>query len=254
MSKKPSLQPVTQAFTELAPRYELVVDHELNRFWGWSYQGFVEKLVTSTAFSNGDRILDIATGTAAIPLQLVKASGENQITCQVVGLDITLAMLRRARGKIQALNSCSLIDLAGGDAMKMPFCGKSFDVVVCGLATHHMQVPLLLSEIRRVLKDGGKLTLADAGGSQIWNHRFIRILISGIAFIYFLFKETPSRAWAEASAVNNIQTSEDWHSTLAELGFKDIKITNLRNRHSWVPGPLIITATTPHNHFIDQVS
>ena len=41
-------QLVHKAFTELAPRYEAVVDGELNTFWGWSYQDFVDQLVDRT--------------------------------------------------------------------------------------------------------------------------------------------------------------------------------------------------------------
>ena len=58
---------IVEAFTELAPRYEYIVDKELQKFWGWSYQSFIDNLIASTPTSSGDRILDIATGTNINP-------------------------------------------------------------------------------------------------------------------------------------------------------------------------------------------
>ena len=40
---------IIETFTELAPRYEEVVNAELDRFWGWSYVGFVNQLILATS-------------------------------------------------------------------------------------------------------------------------------------------------------------------------------------------------------------
>ena len=63
---------IIDAFSEMAPKYELVVDSELNRFWGWSYNGFVNLLLASTPVQQQDIILDVATGTGVIPYRLEK--------------------------------------------------------------------------------------------------------------------------------------------------------------------------------------
>ena len=64
---------IIDAFSEMAPRYEKVVDSELNRFWGWSYLGFINLLLASTPVQPQDIILDVATGTGVIPSLLEKA-------------------------------------------------------------------------------------------------------------------------------------------------------------------------------------
>ena len=153
---------VVEAFTELASRYEKVVDSELNRFWGWSYIRFVNRLIGLTIISDGDLILDVATGTAVIPRRLVEAVKKN---FHVIGLDITAAMLRRGKEQIEKAAADRDISLSCGDALVMPFGPGSFDLVMCGLATHHMNVPAMLSEMGRVLKPGGRLAMADAAGS-----------------------------------------------------------------------------------------
>ena len=233
---------VIEAFTELAPRYEKVVDNELNRFWGWSYLKFVDRLIELTPISNGDFILDLATGTSVIPRRLVEKVKKEY---QVVGLDITARMLKRGKEKIDQDKANINIHLACGDAMAMPFSKESFNVVMCGLATHHMDVPRMLSEIKLVLKSGGKISLADAGGSRLWHLSIVRGLIKTAAFLYFLAVENISRSWAEAAAVSNIRTADEWNSILSELGFVDIRITKLHSKRFWMPDPLVLEATKP---------
>ena len=233
---------VIEAFTELAPRYEQVVDNELNRFWGWSYVEFVDRLIELTPISDGDIILDLATGTSVIPRRLVERIKKEY---RVVGLDITPRMLRRGKEKIDQDKAYINIHLTCGDAMVMPFSKESFNVVMCGLATHHMNVPRMLSDIKRVLKNGGRISLADAGGSPLWRFFVIKLVIRIAAFLYFLVVENNSRAWAEAAAVSNIRTAEDWNAILSQVGFVDIQITRLHSKRFWMPDPLVLEATKP---------
>jgi ubiquinone/menaquinone biosynthesis C-methylase UbiE len=231
---------VVEAFDELAPRYEKVVDSELNRFWGWSYAGFVDRLVEMTPIADGDFILDLATGTSVIPRKLVESVKKEY---RVVGLDITARMLRSGQEKIARENAEEKIHLACGDAMVMPFRDGSFNVVLCGLATHHMNAARMLSEINRVLISGGRLSMADAGGSRLWRLPAVKGIIKVAAFLYFLAFENKSRAWAESIAVSNIRTAEDWGLILSEHGFEAIEITRLPSAHFWAPDPLVMKAT-----------
>ena len=89
---------IIEAFSEMAPRYEQVVDSELNRFWGWSYSGFIKILLASTPIQPDDIILDVATGTGVIPSLLEKAGHPHS---QIHGLDITMSMLNHARRRLE---------------------------------------------------------------------------------------------------------------------------------------------------------
>jgi len=132
--------------------------------------------------------------------------------------------------------------LTTGDAMHMPYSPSSFDLVLCGLATHHMQVDQLTSEIYRILKDGGRFSLGDVGGSKLWRNPIINFFIKILAYLYFLFTENKERASAEASAVSNVYTAEDWKKILSDSGFSEIEITLLKSKKFWVPDPLLIQA------------
>ncbi|MCJ7622683.1 MAG: methyltransferase domain-containing protein [Anaerolineaceae bacterium] len=235
---------LSEAFTEMAPHYEETMDSELRKFWGWSYDHFVKKLIEHTTIREGDTVLDIATGTAVIPLTL---SNQDPKWRKIIGLDITPAMLKRANEKIGFNPNKSSIHLACASAMVMPFPGESFDVITCGLATHHMDVPKLISEIFRLLKPNGSLTIADVGASPTWRFFLVRLFIKLLAFFYFLPTEGFARAWSEASAVSNILTAAGWENALEAAGFNDIEVIKLSTSRPFVPEPLVLRAIKNQN-------
>jgi ubiquinone/menaquinone biosynthesis C-methylase UbiE len=230
---------IIEAFSELAPRYEQVVNSELNRFWGWSYIGFINRLIASTPVQPQDIILDIATGTGVIPSLLEKAGHPHN---QIHGLDITLSMLKHAKSRLEDQEGHANQNLVCASAMEMPYANSSFSQVICGLGSHHMDVKKLIRESYSVLQSGGKLTIADVGGSEIMKFPGIKFLVRIFAFCYFLLFENKTRAWAESSAVSNVLSKEDWSLVLLKSGFRNIVIQKLSTRYFWVPAPLLIKA------------
>ena len=246
MSEKSAIR---QAFTDLVPGYEQAVDKELKRFWGLGYNDFVNHMIAITPFKDGDAVLDVATGTAVIPLKLIRlgtAWGE------IVGLDITYAMLKKAWKKIEAVGEAhslgddkqpsTLIRLTCASAMAMPYPDGHFDVVMCALAAHHLDAPVVLAEMSRVLKPGGLLTFSDVFGSPAWRLPVISSLIRAATFIYFLFQDGLARGRAESAAISNVYSGTEWEQKFGEAGFKGVKITTLPTSHSWLPIPLVIQA------------
>ena len=234
-----SKENIIEAFTELAPRYEEVVNAELDLFWGWSYGGFVNQLLQHTPLPTNGTILDIATGTGVIP---IKVSAKKESSNFIHGLDITYSMLANAKRKISAQELIEQIDLVCASAMSIPYASDSFDLVACALATHHMDVKLLLLESIRILRNKGMLSIADVGGSSVWKMPMVKFFLRIAAFMYFLFKENVYRAWAEAEAVSNVRSKEEWFDLLTEAGFVNIKITKLKSKYRWIPEPLVIQA------------
>lgn len=230
---------IIETFTELAPRYEEVVNAELNRFWGWSYAAFVNRLIEMTPIREREKMLDLATGTGVIPIKVISARLNRG---PIHGLDITRSMLMRARKKLIAEKIPDQVQLVCASAMEIPYASGSFDLVTCALATHHMDVKLLLSETFRILGKEGMLSIADVGGSNLWKVPSVKFFLRIAAFVYFLFKENIHRAWAEAEAVSNVRSKEEWFELLSEAGFREIKITKLKSKHRWIPEPLLIQA------------
>ncbi|MBI9045796.1 MAG: class I SAM-dependent methyltransferase [Anaerolineaceae bacterium] len=231
---------IIEAFTEMAPDYEEIVDHELRTFWGWSYIGFIKELLGRVNIQTNDIILDIATGTGVIPEQISRST---QTKIQIIGLDITHAMINIAKQKADMQTTATKPVFTCGDAMKMPFPNACFHKILCGLATHHMNAETLVSEMKRILKPDGVITLADVGGAAFWRLPLVRELMKTATFLYFLPKEGWARAQSEADAVINVRTSEEWSMILKSNGFREVTICKLRSRFFWVPDPIIISAT-----------
>lgn len=235
---------IVDAFSKLSPQYEKVINQELKTFWGWSYEEFVSELLSDVDDQVEGLILDLATGTGAISLSLYK---RRKIKPRIVGLDITFSMLRVAQKKINVLEANSNINLVCGSAQIMPYRNETFSVVLCGLATHHMEIDVLISEIARVIKPRGKLTITDVGASNLWKLPFVKTFLRVVAFIYFLLKNGLSRAWIESLAVSNVHTAQEWHAILAANNFTDINIDKLSTSRVWSPSPLAIRATFHNN-------
>ena len=236
---------VVQAFTELAPEYEPTMDRELLQFWGITYATFVEQLLQAAAVQPGERVLDVATGTAYLPRKL---AGRMTPKGRIVGLDITLAMLQRAaiRRQTDAADGSNgrgaSIQLICGSAMAMPIRDQTFDVIVCGLGTHHMAVASLLGEMRRVTRQGGRLVIADVAASAFWRSAAGALLLRLLLWHYGLTQHS-ARSRAETEAFDNLRTATEWRELLDRSGFGDIDISERRARRPWYPSALVIRAT-----------
>ncbi len=112
---------------------------------------FVPDLLAACALGRGHRFLDVGTGTGLVAAAAAPAAGG-----RVVGLDLSPAMLRRARERVAPLG----VALVTGDAEALPCRDGSFDA-----AAGHFVLALLarpaaaLAELRRVLRPGGRVAL-----------------------------------------------------------------------------------------------
>src|SRR5690606_17568962 len=83
------------------------------------------------------------------------------IVGKVTALDLTAQMLAAAEKFIRG-NGHENVEFVEGDAEKLPFSDKTFDIVSCRIAPHHFpNITRFVSEVSRVLKSGGQFLLDD---------------------------------------------------------------------------------------------
>jgi demethylmenaquinone methyltransferase/2-methoxy-6-polyprenyl-1,4-benzoquinol methylase len=113
-------------------------------------------LVSRLAASPDDVVLDVATGTGAVALELVRQHG-----CSVVGVDQSPQMLEEARRRLGAASRVSLVEAS---AERLPFEDASFDGLTSAYLLRYLDdLPAGLRELGRVLRPGATAALLDFG-------------------------------------------------------------------------------------------
>jgi phosphatidylethanolamine/phosphatidyl-N-methylethanolamine N-methyltransferase len=134
-------RPLRVSYTLIAPVYDLVVDHATRAARRHSLAGLGEL--------SGRRVLIIGIGTG-LDIPLLPPAGE------YVGVDITGAMLQRARRRDRG------VTLHQGDAMALPYADGTFDAAVMHLILAVVpDPPRALAEAARVLRPGGRIAVFD---------------------------------------------------------------------------------------------
>ena len=174
---------------------------ELGTLWGLDYEEFVHLVTDRAQVREHDWVLDLATGTARIP-RAIAANGT--APGRVLGLDITMAMLRAGRRAVAAEPLRADVDLVCGSGMQMPFRDDVFDLITCGLGMHHMQVPTTLAQLWRKLKPHGRLLVVAVGAPRLWRWPPVTGLLRLFTFMYFWLKDKKPRAWAESEAFSSV--------------------------------------------------
>lgn len=106
-------------------------------------------------------VLDVATGTGRLPLALLREHFRGQI----IGLDLSRGMLRRARAKLSPYGE--QVCLVWQDASHLPFAEGMFDAVTCLESLEFLPHPqAALAEMVRVLAPGGLLFLTNRVGRE----------------------------------------------------------------------------------------
>jgi ubiquinone/menaquinone biosynthesis C-methylase UbiE len=118
-----------------------------------------QALVAAAGVQPGQCVLDVGCGTGYFARLLAQAVGPEGL---VVGIDPSPAMITYATRKAgRARNGQFQV----GTAESLDFPAEHFDVVVSSLVMHHLPEDLwvpALREMRRVLRPGGKLLVAEA--------------------------------------------------------------------------------------------
>ncbi len=147
---------VRTMFGAIAGRYDFLnhfLSANIDRSWRQTCVLEVEKRISSV----DPDILDVGCGTADLSLALSRLG-------PVIGCDFCQPMLRIGSDKAADNKNCHPISLLSADALALPFCSQSFDVVASAFVLRNLaDMELGIREMRRVLRPGGVMAILEFG-------------------------------------------------------------------------------------------
>lgn len=103
-------------------------------------------------------VMDMATGTADVALEIVKQREGST----VVGIDISNDMLVKGRVKVKEKNLSDQIELVNGASESINFANDTFDAATVSFGVRNFEDTIGgLSEMKRVIKPGGKIIVLE---------------------------------------------------------------------------------------------
>lgn len=146
-------QQVEEMFDNISGQYDFlnrVLSLGIDVQWRKNVRRIIEKQQAS-------RILDVATGTADLAIELSKIKGT-----QITGIDISAGMLAKGDVKLEALKLNDRIKLQQADSENLPFESESFDAVTVSFGVRNFEnLARGMAEMGRVLKPGGSLVVLE---------------------------------------------------------------------------------------------
>lgn len=213
---------VSTMFNNIAPYYDLlnkVLSLGIDKIWR-------KKAIHLLKEDNPKIILDVATGTADVALEVAKRLQPEK----VIGVDISTEMLSIGREKIKKAGLTELITLEEGDSENMPFESNTFDAITVAFGVRNFEnLEKGLIEMHRVLKPEGKLVVLEFSKptifpfKQLFNFYFKYILPS----IGKLTSKDPKAYKYLYESVQAFPDGKKFVSKLDKIGFQSTQFISL---------------------------
>lgn len=208
---------VTKMFDTISKEYD-----RLNRVISFGTDvKWRKKVVQLVKKTNPETILDIATGTGDLALNLVQTQAK-----KIIGLDISEGMLEVGRQKVATQQLGTTIEMVLGDSENLPFEANTFDAITVAFGIRNFEdLEKGLSEILRVLKPNGIFVILETSvptktpfkqGYRLYANYILPTigrLFSKDKSAYAYLSESASK-FPFGAALNNI---------LLKIGFSNVK-------------------------------
>jgi len=197
-------------FDRIAPGYDRVnriMTARMDQRWR-------RNLFARLAVTDDDVVLDLACGTGDF------AQIAREHTAHVIGLDFAREMLMGAKQR-----NLGAVQLAQGDALRLPLAEGSITVAVSGFALRNFAaIPPVLAELARVVRPGGRIGLLEVdrprraavrAGHSVYFNRVV-------PFIGGLLSDRAAYSYLPASA-SYLPAEKDLLAMICDARFRDVE-------------------------------
>ncbi|MFC7401640.1 ubiquinone/menaquinone biosynthesis methyltransferase [Citricoccus sp. GCM10030269] len=204
---------VASMFDGIAGRYDLM---NLVMTWGQEPR-LVRRTVQRAELPDAPVVLDLATGTGDIALEVLRSHYGAQIT----GADFAPEMMEVGKSRPGG----DRIEWVEADAMDLPFPDETFDAVTHGYLLRNVaDIPTTLAEQFRVLKPGGRTVALETSPApdniiKPFSTAYIKHVVPRISA---LITKTPEAYEYLSATTRGFKTPAQIASLLEDAGFVDV--------------------------------
>lgn len=209
---------VTRMFDTISGEYD-----GLNRMISLGLdQKWRANVVDLVAQAQPDTVLDIATGTGDLVIQIAKKTKASKL----MGLDISSGMLEIGKQKVNSEALDSRIEMILGDSENLPMESNTIDVVTVSYGVRNFEnLEKGLSEILRVLKPGGSLVILETSVPEKFPFKqgyyiYSRLIVPTMGKLFS--KDKVAYGYLSESAAN-FPYGERFNNILKKVGFDNVE-------------------------------
>ena len=156
-----------------------------------------DSILKASDVKPGNTVVDVGCGTGFLTRQ---AALQTQSKGRIIGVDLSPSMLETARDNLAKLRLLDTVELRTGDAENIPVQDRFADAVVGNMILHHCPRPKrAISEMTRILKDGGRIAVADL---EKHKERWLR---AEMADRWLGFELAKVRKWLEDAGLEDVK-------------------------------------------------
>jgi demethylmenaquinone methyltransferase / 2-methoxy-6-polyprenyl-1,4-benzoquinol methylase len=183
------------------------------------------------------RVLDVASGTAAVAIELARAEPGRT----VVGVDHSPEMLAAGQERVDHAGLSERIELREGRAEALPFAAAEFDALTFTYLLRYVDdVPATLRELVRVVRPGGVVAMLEFGlPSGVWRplwELYVRVGLPSAGAVV-------SPGWGDVGRFLGPSIRgfhERWPELRLLAAWRDAGVAHVRAKHLSVGGGLIV--------------